>query len=180
MRSWRTPESSKSQGRFGILSDFKFFEFMKHVTCQSDRWTPTPRNTSQTHPGGVAADFPGGKSEGIVLNNTSSPKLAHAAYVTVGNLAMGALWLMLLAILQGTYHDACTFFRRGVFWVTLRNVSENHIIDTVTRSPKLRNYHVVNRWGLDWVCFCWLSHYGSMGLEYLHNPKFNRLPLKQW
>ena len=38
---------------------------------------------------------------GIVLNNTSSPKLAHAAYVTVGNLAMGALWLMLLAILQG-------------------------------------------------------------------------------
>ena len=83
-----------------------------------------------------------------MLNNTSSPKLAHAAYVTVGNLAMGALWLMLLAILQGTYHDACTFFRRGVFWVTLRNVSENHIIATVThvtRSPKLRKYHVVNR-----------------------------------
>ena len=75
------------------------------------------------------------------------------------------------------------FFGGFFFWVTLRNVSENHIIATVThvtRSPKLRKYHVVNRWGLDWVFFCWLSHYGSMGLEYLHNPKFNRLPLKQW
>ena len=40
-------------------------------------------------------------AEGIVLNDTPAPKLAHAAYVTVGNMVAGGLWLMILSILQG-------------------------------------------------------------------------------
>eukprot|EP00435_Cladocopium_sp_Y103_P049259 s967_g14.t2 len=38
---------------------------------------------------------------GIVLNDTPAPKLAHAAYVTVGNMVAGGLWLLILSILQG-------------------------------------------------------------------------------
>lgn len=38
---------------------------------------------------------------GVVLNDTTSPQLPHSAYVFVGCLAVGALWLMLLQQLQG-------------------------------------------------------------------------------
>lgn len=38
---------------------------------------------------------------GIVLNDTPAQKLAHAAYVSVGNMVAGGLWLLILSILQG-------------------------------------------------------------------------------